>query len=89
MTNNQVVREINTDRVISIANSLLSKVDEVLDLETFPESFTNAEFAIASLLMAKEIGNRTNSISVPSEIYLDEFNKSYMEFIRLVTEETE
>lgn len=84
---NKIKRDINTDRVIDIANALLSKVDEVFDLDEFPESFTSAEFAIASILMAKEIEKRVNPLSMPTEIYLDEFNKSYTEFIRLISEE--
>lgn len=87
MTKNQVVRNINTDRVIDIANALLSKVNEVFDSEKFPDSFTNAEFAIASILMAREVEKSTSTVTVPSDIYLDEFTKSYMEFIRLVNEE--
>ena len=83
----QIKRDINNDKVVDIANSLLSKVDDVFDLPEFPKSFTPAEFAIASILMAKEIEKRVNPMSVPSAIYLDEFTKSYTEFIRLINAE--
>jgi hypothetical protein len=83
----KIIREINTDRAINIANALLSQINGVMDSEVFPESFTHAEFAIGSILMAREVQRMYTSSTIPADFYMDELSESYLEFIRLITEE--
>lgn len=86
---NRINRSIDINKVGLISGLMLNKVDEMLDSKEFPDSFTSAEFAIASHLVIRTIEKRVNPASamIPIDIYLDEFSKSYSEFFEKVSKE--
>lgn len=77
----QIERNVNVDKVTAILNILNAQLGEIVHNPEFPSTFTDAEFAVASVLMARHLQGRMNKIDVPLEVYMDELTQSYQQFV--------